>query len=178
MGGRSNYYINRTFQSRFALELAAIVLLVPVAFWVNYFIIGQYTMIDKMGEPHEELSLGVITGMLSTQWTAVILLYIANVVLVGFLVMRYAHRVAGPVYRYERTLSGITIGSKKVCLQLRSGDYFPEVGQGIEKLCNSVEQDLNVLEDVADSLADISVGDVKQHAESLKSVMRRIHFDS
>lgn len=178
MSGRRNFYVNRGFQSRFALELTAIVLLVPVAFWVNYFIIGQYTLIDQMGKPHEELSAGVISGMLSTQWDMVILLYIINVAIVAFLVMRYSHRVAGPVYRYERILSGITIGSKKICLKLRPGDYFPEVAQGIEKLCNTVEEDLNELENVADSLSGHSDGAVKRHAETMKSVMQRVHFDS
>lgn len=177
MSHRRNYYVNKGFQSRFALELSAIVLLVPVAFWVNYFIIGQYVLIDEMGEPHSRLAWGVIAGMLSTQWDVVILLYLINIVLVMFLVTRYAHRVAGPVYRYERTLSGITIGSKKVCVNLRDGDYFPEVATGIEKLCNSIEQDLTDLEMVANSLTHHSHDDIKKHAESLKSVMQRAHFD-
>lgn len=174
MGNRQNYVVNKTFQTRFALELAAIVLLVPIAFWVNYFIIGQYVLIDDMGGPQAELSWNVITGMLASQWPVVITLYLVNVLLVGFLVLRYAHRVAGPVFRYEESLSTMSAGNKKESMTIRPTDYFPEVGVSIEKLYNNIENNLDELEKVTEALSRSGEGDVQQHATTLKSVLERV----
>jgi len=177
MGNRQNYIVNKSFQTRFALELAAIVLLVPVAIWVNYFILGQYILIDELGGPQPELSWSIMTGLLASQWLVVLLLYFVNVLLVGFLLLRYAHRVAGPVYRYEEMLEGMSVSSRKVHASLRPTDYFPEVGKSIERLCSSIEKDLDNLENVAERLSASEYDDLQQHANAMKSVLARVRPD-
>jgi hypothetical protein len=177
MGNRQNYFVNKSFQTRFALELAAIVLLVPIAIWVNYFILGQYILIDELGGPQSEFSWGIITGLLAGQWPVVLTLYFVNVLLVGFLLVRYAHRVAGPIYRYEEALAGMSVCSKKVYVTLRPADYFPEVGKSIEKLCRSVEKDLDDLENVAKVISSNDQNGLQQHANTMKSVLARVRSD-
>lgn len=103
-------------------------------------------------------------------------LYFINVLLVGFLLVRYAHRVAGPVYRYEEVLSGMSVCSKNVYVALRPTDYFPEVGKNIEKLCRSIEKDLDDLENVAQDLSSCDQDGLPQHANVMKSVLKRVRL--
>lgn len=174
-----NFLIDRRFQPRFGMELSAIVLIVPIAFWVNYFIIGQYVLIDELGSPTADLTWGLMSGLLTSQWPVILVLYIINIILVGFLLLRYAHRVAGPVYRYIKAVHDLTSGCLRCKVPLRPNDYFVELGSNIETLASTLRTHLEQVEAAARAIVESpeSCDQMRKHARNICTIISRTTTD-
>ncbi|MDH5633006.1 MAG: hypothetical protein OEZ10_08420 [Gammaproteobacteria bacterium] len=175
-----NFLIDKRFQPRFGMELSAIVLIVPIAFWVNYFIIGQYVLIDELGSPTTDLTWGLMSRLLASQWPVILALYVVNIVLVGFLLLRYAHRVAGPVYRYIKAVHDLAGGCFRCVVPLRPNDYFVELGGSIEALAGNLSTHLKQVETAARAIAENpgSGDEMRKHARNICAIVSRTTADS
>ena len=121
---RKRYIIDYAFQPRLALELVAILVLVPIGIWINFYIFGQYALIDSGLITNEETSWGVVVKLLNEQWLWVFGLFIFSVVVTGFCLVVYTHRVAGPVYKITQIISMLASGNLIKSFSLRRHDYL------------------------------------------------------
>jgi hypothetical protein len=54
--------------------------------------------------------------------------------------MRFTHRVAGPIYRFRRTIQAITAGEPVRRVKLRNGDQLNEVADDINEMLDALEE--------------------------------------
>lgn len=137
MKRRSKYIVKKRFQLRFALEMVAIIVLVPLAVWVNYLMLGQYVLVDAGTLQPDAGITSSIGALFQHQWGWMVLMYFISVAVTAFCMILYTHRVAGPMYRMEKGLKAFAAGQMGYSFSLRKGDYFADLSEDISRTVNS-----------------------------------------
>ena len=150
---RRNFLIDRGFQPRFAMELAAIVLLVPVGVWINYFIVGQYLLFDEGVVSNQTSFWQMVQALLTVHWGWVAILYVVSFLLVSWCIVLYAHRVAGPLYRLELFLVALREGDLTHRMHTRRQDYFDDVARRANDVGVKLQHEVEFLKDAVATLA-------------------------
>ncbi len=83
----------------------------------------------------EKISYAILS-LHKVLWPAVVVIAI----LVGIQVVFASHRVAGPIYRVERTLEELLRGNFHVRMRLRKGDEFRELEDVVNRLAECLQQ--------------------------------------
>lgn len=135
------------------MELAAIVLIVPVGVWINYFIVGQYLLFDEGIVSNKTSFWQMVQALLTVHWGWVAILYVASFLLVSWCIVIYAHRVAGPLYRLELFLVGLREGDLTQRMHTRKRDYFDDVAQRANEAGQKLQQEVEALKDAVGTLA-------------------------
>lgn len=155
MRRRRQYVVKKGFQLRFALELVAIIVLVPLAVWVNYLMLGQYVLVDA-GTLSPDMGLNEsIVSLAQTHWHWVLLMYIASVIITAFCMVLYTHRVAGPLFRIEKGLSSFSAGQADQDFLLRKGDYFSDLGEQATSATRKFGETVKALSSKSDQLQQV-----------------------
>jgi nitrogen fixation/metabolism regulation signal transduction histidine kinase len=137
---RRTIVINAPFQYKFVGTVAACVLLAVGIIAVDMFTsLGRY-----VSENAASLDMAAVYR---DSWVALLvkmLVYLVGVCVVSLVV---SHRIAGPMYRFERSTEEVASGDLSLRVYIRKGDEW----QGFrEKFCEMVEAlQKKVLEEVA-----------------------------
>src|SRR3989338_2923688 len=106
---RRNYFINKTFQSEFILKFCGLVMLGSIVFGVILYLFSKHTLTTSFENSRlvikstaDYIFPGLLFGGIIT---AIIIALAASVV-----VILMTHRIAGPMYRFERYINEIGFG--------------------------------------------------------------------
>ena len=114
--------INRPFQLKFCFFIATLVF---VSSLIYPGII--YSILEKSLPPQVfQQNIWMILGVLST-------LQFVFVGLVFIISMFQSHKIAGPLYKLNKTLLDVSMGHKIRPVTFRSGDHFPELADSYNK---------------------------------------------
>jgi len=164
---RRQILIDRTFQHRLAIDLLVIVLVVPAVLWADFYILGQYAL-SRNPDIGQASGWGMIGTLVKQQWFFMLLVFVLNFALVYAFIVYYTHRIAGPVYRFCRTLDDMADGKLAQLVKLREKDYFENVGTSInrlsERLCGAV----------AELKAEVAALSDRAHAKNTGNLQERI----
>jgi methyl-accepting chemotaxis protein len=127
---RRNYFINKEFQGRYIFNYFLLVTLGSLLFIGVFSFFSSNTLSIAYSNYH--LQLGVTPGILfkkilSTQWLLIV--FGGGIVVLVTLVL--THRVAGPFYRFEKTLDEMIEGDISNKIVLRQKDEGKDLAQKI-----------------------------------------------
>lgn len=138
---RRNYFIKKKFQANFSIKFFAIIVIEAV------LAVGLFLFLSK-----GTLTTGYIGSELKITRTYDFFLptlLLANLVIVGItgiigiiVLIFLSHRIAGPMYRFEKALGEISKGDLTHRVKLRQVDEFKELADRINELTNTL--DINV----------------------------------
>jgi HAMP domain-containing protein len=57
------------------------------------------------------------------------------------LLLRYSHRIAGPLYHFQRVLREVTSGNRSARITLRKSDELQELARDFNQMMDSLEKD-------------------------------------
>ena len=124
---RKRYLLKKRFQ--LGLTLKVFIALLAVAFitgWTIYYSIWS-TVLSEFGQEKLILVHRAITGKM-------ILRLVLIMVAIAILSVFVSHRMAGPVFKFERTLRQLNQGERVEKIRLRRGDSFKELASEINDL--------------------------------------------
>ena len=124
---RKRYLLKKRFQ--LGLTLKVFIALLAVAFisgWTIYYSIWS-TVLSEFGQEKLILVHRAITGKLILRLALIM-------VAVAILSVFVSHRMAGPVFKFERTLRQLNQGDTVDKISLRRGDSFKELASEINDL--------------------------------------------
>ncbi|MDZ4165696.1 MAG: methyl-accepting chemotaxis protein [Smithellaceae bacterium] len=156
---RRHYYIDKKFQSAFAVKFLVIVALAAIAFLALFLYNSQGTITaGYTGSEVRLLQTGAFflpTLLLST--SVIIIVSVA----VGLIVMiLFSHRIAGPLFRFEKILTELYNGDLTLRFKLREKDQFKELAERINGLSETMDQ---------------KIGHIKTQAAELSRLNRELH---
>ena len=125
---RRNYFINKEFQGRYIFNYFLLATIGSILFVAVFSFFSSNTLSIVYDNYH--LQLGVTPGILfkkilSTQWLLLVIGGTAVIIITLFL----THRVAGPFYRFEKTLDEMIDGDISGKIVLRQKDEGKELAQ-------------------------------------------------
>lgn len=135
---RRIYIINPSFQIKFSLLVCFIIFLSSIIYPMTI-----HTLISSIVEHFALVSPEIATQFESRRSMLLIILILwqFGFTLIAFIVCIFmTHRVAGPMYKLQKYLSGIRDGQFGGKLFFRKGDYFHEVADDINDTFETIQE--------------------------------------
>lgn len=135
---RRNFFIKKSFQSSFAWRFAALVAL-------EAFLMTLLTLYLSRGTLTTSYAGGQLRIEHTSQYFLPTLLLVSSiaavtVAIVGMLVfIILSHRIAGPVYRLQKSVEDIRGGNLTHRIQLRRKDELGELAGELNRLCELLD---------------------------------------
>ena len=187
---RRNYFIKKEFQMKFILKFCSLICVACIMMGILIYALSTRTITTSF----ENLRL-VAKGTSDFIFPALALSSLIAITLVSlaciFIVLFISHRIAGPLYRFEKSLEQIASGDLTVHTRLREKDEIKilaeTLNEAIGKLRNQIaisQQDVKQLKDqiayvrkrlghlgVSAKDTDEILGILENKAENLKTTL-------
>ena len=135
---RRNYFINKKFQTDFSIKFLVVIVIEAI------MALGLFLYLSK-----GTLTTGYIGSELKISRTYdffLPMLLVSNIIIVGVtgiigiaVLIFMSHRIAGPMFRFEKVLDEISKGDLTYKFKLRQGDQFKELEERINQLTNTLD---------------------------------------
>ncbi len=160
---RRNYFINKEFQGRYIFNYFILATIGSVLF-IGVFSLFSFNTLSIVYDNYH-LQLGVTPGILfrkilSAQWLFVVL----GGAIVVVITLILTHRVAGPFYRFEKTLDEMVEGDISNKIVLRQKDEGKDLAQKINAFNYILGDKLSLIENFSANIA-VSSLQLKQQLE-------------
>lgn len=160
---RTHYLLDRSYQIRHVLYVALIIFLCCCVLSYLVFIGSWAYAVNKTLQsvnlyPGEQLT--IVTK--DFVFKSCLMILFLSLFLAGLWSLLFSHRVAGPAWRFKRTLSEIARGRYTRAVKLRKGDYLKD-------LADSFNTTLKVLEDKSSSQLEL-VHQMKKEMAELREI--------
>ena len=151
---RRKYMINRRFQVYWVGRIFIIAFAVFVSFALS---LGLYFITPtsmEMPEPDEAYMFG--SGWNFSLLKAILVFYVL-LTLLAWISFRMSHRIAGPIYRFERVVKSAIAGDYDMtAIRLRKGDEFQELANDLNKMMDALrarrEEERDVVQNLSQNL--------------------------
>ena len=158
MQRRRNYFIKKKFQMNFIVKFGLLLLLESILIIALFMYISKNTL--TTGYAHSILKVENTQNFFIIPFTLVSLICFTAIGLAGMIVFTlFSHRIAGPLYRFEKILQQIGAGDLTANVKLRKKDQLVE----FEKLINIL---VNTL--------DNRMGSIKRNLEQAQELLLKI----
>ncbi len=142
---RRNYFINKEFQGRYIFNYFLLAAIGSILFIAVFSFFSSNTLSIVYDNYH--LQIGLTPGILfkkilSTQWLFIVLG--GGMVVVVTLIL--THRVAGPFYRFEKTLDEMMAGDISKKIILRKKDEGKDLAQKMNAFNYMLGDKLSIIE--------------------------------
>lgn len=168
-----NLFIHKEMQREFSFVLIALLILssffisVVIHYTIQHAAFGDQALQFGKVNPYEIISQ--ISYQIITRTTMILLLTLVVIAAYG---IKFLHRVAGPIYRCRKTLIALNQGKVPDPIRLRSGDFFTEVADEVNRQTDLWATEMKRREELLrqiDSLSSSASGDMRAKLESLKA---------
>jgi methyl-accepting chemotaxis protein len=147
---RRNIFIKKSFQARLILGYLLFVATGCLLFLgLLTFLAADTLTIGSPHASHGHTPLILVKELLAGHW----LLLVAGAALLVLVAMRITHRLAGPLFSFERTLDQMLSGDLNQTIKLRSSDEGKELAQKINAFNTELSKNLKMIGSHADAMA-------------------------
>lgn len=172
---RRQYFINRKFQAGFILKFLLVLVLGALVSVAVTMLTTQATLTSSFQDSKlviEKTSLAilpsvVLTNIITTVFVGVIVIVITLLV---------SHKIAGPMFRFEKDLAEISQGNLQKHVHIRNGDQFGSVAKNLNEMVGNLNEKLSEvqceLERIAEAAAAQNLPQVFQ--DDLQACRRNI----
>ncbi len=130
---RKQYYIKRRFQSRFILQFSSLIIVGLAAFGLAIYFYSTQTLTTAF--VHSKLRVMSTADFLLPALLVASLIVITLVAIAGAMrLLLLSHKIAGPLYRLEKTAEAIGAGNLKLQVRLRSGDELQDFARSMDDM--------------------------------------------
>jgi len=143
--------INRRFQVYWVgrIFIIAFAVFISFAFSLGLYFITPASM--EMPEPDEAYMFG--SGWNFSLLKAILVFYVL-LTLLAWISFRMSHRIAGPIYRFERVVKSVIAGDYDMtAIQLRKGDEFQELANDLNKMMDALRARREKAQDIVQTLS-------------------------
>ncbi|MBW1741517.1 MAG: hypothetical protein JRJ42_10365 [Deltaproteobacteria bacterium] len=148
---RKKYFIDKDFQTRFALRFCAILILGAMLSTGILLVFTSDTLTTSFENARisiEKTSLGILPAILYTNAVTVITISLAAIIVFIFL----SHKIAGPFYRFQKTFEEIGGGNLSLRIGLRKKDQFVAIAEKINQMNEQLNDRVVRLKEKADRI--------------------------
>jgi len=136
---RKNYLINKPLQFAYAgitvwLLLIAIILIGTFTYYITLnTILNQLQVKNQLVDAYKTVST---INLILIKRVGILLILVILFALI--LEIFFLHRIAGPIYRIEKTLNDIAEGKKVQPIKLRKKDFFKSLAASVNKVIEKI----------------------------------------
>lgn len=148
---RRNYFIDKSFQAEFILKFCGLVVLGCVIFGALLYIFSRSTLTTSF-ENSRLVVKGTADYLFPGLLFAGVIVALVMAVASSIVVLLMTHRVAGPVYRFEKYAEELGSGRLNSDLKIRKKDQFQNLVKSFNKMTHDLKTGLLKVNEVSDKL--------------------------
>jgi nitrogen fixation/metabolism regulation signal transduction histidine kinase len=169
---RRQYYINKKFQGNFIVQFSAFLILGCMAFGLAVYVYSAQTLttafVDSklrvMSTAHFLLPALILIALVVTAFLAVA---------AAIRLLLFSHKIAGPLYRLEKTAEAITSGKLDFQVKLRSGDELQAFAHTMDEMVKELRARATEIRDHNQKLRKV-IQEVKNTPSIPKDLLRSL----
>jgi methyl-accepting chemotaxis protein len=130
---RRQYFIKRGFQSTFILKFCLIILIGIILSTGLLFLFSQGTLTSSFQQSRlviKNTSLAILPAVIYTNLITLGLITLATIMVTLFV----SHKIAGPLFRFEKELKEIEKGDLTKSVRLRKKDQTTDLADSLNKM--------------------------------------------
>lgn len=169
-----NILVHKPMQREFSFVLIALLMISTFAVgWVIHHTIHDAafgTNGYRFGKvsPYEILS--DVSYQLLVRVSAILILTLVVIAVFGIF---FLHRVAGPVFRFRKTLMRLNDGEIPHPVQLREGDFFSETASEVNRLIQRTKFETERYAQIKQKVDQMAASGANQEAKNLKTILEK-----
>ncbi|MEK6714115.1 MAG: methyl-accepting chemotaxis protein [Nitrospirota bacterium] len=151
---RRNYFINRDFQVRFTIKFLIVIVIEAILAIGLFLYLSRGTL--TTGFIGSDFRIARTSEFFLPTLLVSNLIIIGITAIIGIAVMVYmSHRIAGPLYRFEKILTDIGKGDLTQRFKLRDNDQLSELSESITELTTTMDKRISDIKLRAHDLAGL-----------------------
>lgn len=150
---RRQYFINKKFQTGFILKFIGVLLFGAVLSVGVTMLTTQATLTSSFEGSKlviEKTSLAILPSVI---FTTIISTLIVGIIIV-VVTLLISHKIAGPMFRFEKDLEEISQGNLQKHIQTRQGDQFSSVAENLNSMVGNLNEKLSEIQGNLTRLAE------------------------
>lgn len=153
---RRQYFVKKGFQSGFILKFCLLVLAGIIISTGLLLIFSQGTLTSTFQNSRlviQNTALAILPAMLLTNLITLALITLATI----FVVLFISHKIAGPLFRFEKELKIISEGDLSRDIRLRKKDQITDIAKSLNQMTASLREKLLHIQTDLENLRDTAV---------------------
>ena len=146
---RRQYYIKKDFQTRFIIKFVLILVVGGILSVLLTFMNNQDTLTAVYANSKlsvQNTSLAIMPSVVFTTLITTLALGVVAVVVT----LLVSHKIAGPMFRFEKDINRIALGDLKSRIHIRKGDQFQELAVSLNDMIQSLANRVLSIRGMAD----------------------------
>jgi len=130
---RRQYFIKKDYQVKFILKFCIIVLVGAIISTGLLFLFSQGTLTSSFDNSRlviRNTSFAILPAVILTNIITLVLITLSSIVVIMFI----SHKIAGPMFRFEKDLIAIGKGNLVKKIKLRTKDQFTEIATSMNNM--------------------------------------------
>lgn len=169
---RKNYFIKKKFQASFFVKFFALLVIEALLIAGLFMYIAKGTLTTGYQGP--EFVIEKTASFFFISFILISLIVGIAIGISGILVFVYvSHRIAGPLFRFEKSLEEVASGNLSHRIKLRKTDQLTELQESLNRLIERVDSDIqDIKQDV--SRAQKIIKENPSNVEALKEAIENL----
>ena len=171
---RKQYFIKKNYQTKFILKFCLLVLAGVVLSTVLLLSFSQGTLTSTFKDSRlvvTKTSWAIFPAIMYTNLISLGLITLATIAVVLFI----SHKIAGPMFRFEKELKAIGQGDLTVRIILRKGDQFKDMAESLNQMSLSLHDKVATIDKGLETIiADTSIKPDSQSQKALSALQSRL----
>jgi len=177
---RRNYFIKKTYQLKFVIAFVILLVLEAILIGALFMHISGETLTSGYAGQHfviEKTSTFFVLAL-----TIIVFVVATAMALAGILLFIYlSHRIAGPIFRFEKTLEEVAEGDFTTRISLRKTDQLKKLQSTFNTALDKIDQKIKAIRTDLDQVEDLvseplNSKDSKKVAEVLARIKKTLSF--
>ncbi len=169
---RRNYFIKKDLQGRYMFIFFVVIIAGIITFTIVFGLLSSdaLTILYEQSKVRvDDTPVALLKQIIKAHWLVLISVGVAVVIFSMFL----THRVAGPIYRFERTVDDLIEGKLNFRVRIRKKDEGKELADKFNNLITTYARILNETKELSDKIEKALKNAIEtpQRDELLKEVM-------
>jgi len=140
---RRQYFIDKKLQMKYVILTLLLLLIYSILFVIILFV--PYMIPVELGSTIEERTTAarMLLALHKSVWPS---LGMVIIIMSGISIF-ITHKIAGPVYRFKKTLAEISAGNLEVKIRLRKNDDLQDLAEDINSVVDELREFVKTLKD-------------------------------
>ena len=173
---RKNYFIQKDFQTKFIIRFLLIALVASIASAFAFYFFVANDISASFSRAHLQirntwqifLPALIMIGSLT---------FIISAAISTFMMIRFSHKIAGPLFRLEQITSEMAEGNLALTVKLRDQDQILPLAESFGKMAKGMNDRIYVIREHAEKLDDagaelLRLKDEDQNGEFISAIKR------
>ena len=150
---RKQYFIKKDFQFKFILKFCFIILIGAILSTGLLFLFSQDTLTSSFQQSRlviKNTSLAILPALIYTNLITLVLITLSTIAVTLFV----SHKIAGPLFHFEKELKEIEKGNLTQSIKLRKKDQATDLADSLNKMTSSLHEKVLDIRTVVENLIE------------------------